>query len=132
MYTPTQVEQIIKDYCWMDNLIKSGIFEYDSTSTAQYGIESTMPKGTGTGDKVYMRVLKNDKQGKKYKEMIARMSYINEHESLITNEKDYYILQLLKRGKNFKEIGIIMECSNVNIYHRLQKIAKTIAEHSIT
>lgn len=128
MYTPTEIEQIIKDYHWMTNIIETNVFNYESTGVAQYGIESSMPRSSGNGDKVFMRVLKNDKQGQKYKKLVEKVQFVDEHEDVIENEKDFYILQLLKRGKNFKQIAVFMECSHVNIYHRLQKIAKLMAE----
>lgn len=130
MYTPTEIEQIIKDYHWMTNIIETNVFNYESTGVAQYGIESTMPRSSGNGDKVFMRVLKNDKQGQKYKKLVEKVQFVDEHEDVIENEKDFYILQLLKRGKNFKQIAVFMECSHVNIYHRLQKIAKQMAENT--
>lgn len=128
MYTPTEIEQIIKDYHWMTNIIETNVFNYESTGVAQYGIESSMPRSSGNGDKVFVRVLKNDKQGQKYKKLVEKVQFVDEHEDVIENEKDFYILQLLKRGKNFKQIAVFMECSHVNIYHRLQKIAKQMAE----
>ncbi|TDM48225.1 hypothetical protein ETI08_03545 [Macrococcoides goetzii] len=129
MYTPTEIEQIIKDYHWMTNIIETNVFNYDTSLTAQYGVESSMPKAQGqTSDKVFMRVLKNDKQGQKYKKLVEKVQFVDEHEDIIENEKDFYILQLLKRGKNFKQVAVFMECSHVNIYHRLQKIAKQMAE----
>lgn len=128
MYTPTEIEQIIKDYHWMTNVIETNVFNYESTGVAQYGIESSMPRSSGNGDKVFVRVLKNDVQGQKYQKLIQKVQFVDEKEQIIENEKDYYILQLLKRGKNFKQIAVFMECSHVNIYHRLQKIAKLMAE----
>lgn len=128
MYTPTEIEQMIKDYHWMTNIIETNVFNYDSTGVAQYGIESSMPRSSGNGDKVFVRVLKNDVQGQKYQKLIQKVQFVDEKEQVVENEKDYYILQLLKRGKNFKQIAVFMECSHVNIYHRLQKIAKLMAE----
>lgn len=40
MYTPSEVRQIITDYNWMKNIIDSKVYENDSTSIGQYGIES--------------------------------------------------------------------------------------------
>ena len=128
MYTPTEIEQMIKDYHWMTNIIETNVFNYESTGVAQYGIESSMPRSSGNGDKVFVRVLKNDTQGQKYQKLIQKVQFVDEKEHIIENEKDYYILQLLKRGKNFKQIAVFMECSHVNIYHRLQKITKMMAE----
>jgi hypothetical protein len=74
MYTPTEVKQLITDYHWMRRLIDHQVYEYDSTSTSQYGIESSMPKAQGgTGDKVLVRVIRNDKDRRKTQELIDKV-----------------------------------------------------------
>lgn len=129
MYTPTEIEQIIKDYHWMTNIIETNVFNYDTSLTAQYGVESSMPKAQGqTSDKVFMRVLKNDKQGEKYKKLVEKVQFVDEHEHVITNDKDYYILQLLKRGKNLNQIATFMECSKSNVHYRIKEMCIKIAE----
>ena len=78
MFTPTEVKQIITDYHWMKRLIDSQVYEYDSTSTGQYGIEAAMPKGQGqTGDKVLVRVIRNDKDRRKTQELIDKVAFID-------------------------------------------------------
>lgn len=123
MYTPTEVRQIITDYNWMKNIIDSKVYENDSTSIGQYGIESSMPKAQGsTGDKVLVRVLRNDKEYRKHQELIDKMAVIDDNEELITNNKDYHILQLLKQGEKHKRIMSIMKVGRDNFYDRLRDI----------
>ena len=109
MYTPTEVKQLITDYHWMRRLIDHQVYEYDSTSTGQYGIESAMPKAQGgTGDKVLVRVIKNDKDRRKTQELIEKVAFIDDYEHLITNDKNYHILQLLKQGESITGIEVLM------------------------
>ncbi len=123
MYTPSEVKQIILDYHWMRRLIDHQVYEYDSTSTGQYGIESAMPKAKGTtGDKVLVRVIQNDRDRRKTQELIDKVSFIDEHESKITNDKNYHILQLLKQGESTARIEVLMLISRKNIYNRLNDI----------
>lgn len=71
MYSESEVRELITGYYWRTNLIEDQVYEYDSTSTAQYGIESVMPKTQGaTGDKVLVRVMMNDKNNRQLKKLI--------------------------------------------------------------
>ena len=123
MYTPSEVKQLIMDYHWMRRLIDHQVYEYDSTSIGQYGIESAMPKAQGgTGDKVLVRVIRNDKDRRKTQDLIDKVSFIDQHEHLITNDKNYHILQLLKQGESFSRIEVLMMMSRRNVYNRLNDI----------
>lgn len=123
MYTPTEVKQLITDYHWMRRLIDHQVYEYDSTSIGQYGIESAMPKAQGgTGDKVLVRVIKNDKDRRKTQELIEKVAFIDDHEHLITNDKNYHILQLLKQGESITGIEVLMRISRKNVYTRINEI----------
>ncbi|MCE4965293.1 hypothetical protein BUX97_02520 [Staphylococcus chromogenes] len=123
MYTPSEVKQLIMDYNWMRRLIDHQVYEYDSTSVAQYGIESAMPKAQGgTGDKVLVRVIRNDKDRRKTQDLIDKVSFIDEHEHLITNDKNYHILQLLKQGESITAIEVLMKASRKNVYNRINQI----------
>lgn len=128
MYTPSEVRQIITDYSWMKNIIDSKVYECDSTSIGQYDIESSMPKAQGTtGDKVLVRVLRNDKEYRKSQELIDKMAVVDENEEHITNNKDYHILQLIKQGEKHKRIMSIMNVSRDNFYDRLKDIVLVIS-----
>ena len=106
LYTPTEVKQLIMDYHWMRRLIDHQVYEYDSTSIGQYGIESAMPKAKGgTGDKV-----------------LDKVSFIDEYEHKITNDKNYHILQLLKQGEKINTIAMLMRVDRKEIYRKLDVI----------
>lgn len=123
MYTPTEVKQLITDYHWMRRLIDHQVYEYDSTSIGQYGIESAMPKGQGgTGDKVLVRVIKNDKDRRKTQELIEKVAFIDDYEHLITNDKNYHILQLLKQGEKINTIAMLMKVDRKEVYRKLDII----------
>lgn len=123
MYTPTEVKQLITDYHWMRRLIDHQVYEYDSTSIGQYGIESAMPKAQGgTGDKVLVRVIKNDKDRRKTQELIEKVAFIDDHEHLITNDKNYHILQLLKQGEKINTIAMLMKVDRKEVYRKLDII----------
>lgn len=128
MYTPSEVRQIISDYKWMKNVIDSQVYECDSTSIGQYGIESSMPKAQGTtGDKVLVRVLRNDRDYRKTQSLIDKINFIDKNEEYITNDKNYHILQLLKQGEKHNRIMVLMNVrSKENFYSRIDDIVETI------
>lgn len=129
MYTPTEVKQLITDYHWMRRLIDHQVYEYDSTSTSQYGIESSMPKAQGAvGDKVLVRVIRNDKDRRKTQELIDKVAFIDEHEHQINNDKNYHILQLLKQGESKNRIMVLMQISKDNLYNRIDAITEVYME----
>lgn len=128
MYTPSEVRQIISDYKWMKNIIDSQVYECDSTSIGQYGIESSMPKAQGTtGDKVLVRVLRNDRDYRKTQSLVDKINFIDKNEEHIKNEKNYHILQLLKQGEKHNRIMVIMNVrSKENFYSRIDDIVQSI------
>lgn len=129
MYTPTEVKQLITDYHWMRRLIDHQVYEYDSTSIGQYGIESDMPKAQGgTGDKVLVRVIRNDKDRRKTQELIDKVAFIDEYEHNITNDKNYHILQLIKQGESITGIEVLMRISRKNVYTRINEIVNVYME----
>ncbi|MCO4330123.1 hypothetical protein MTQ87_11410, partial [Staphylococcus hyicus] len=82
-----------------------------------------MPKGQGdTGDKVLVRVIRNDKDRRKTQDLIDKVSFIDKHEHLITNDKNYHILQLLKQGESITAIEVLMKASRKNVYNRINQI----------
>ena len=125
MYSESEVRELITGYYWRTNLIEDQVYEYDSTSTAQYGIESAMPKAQGgTGDKVLVRVMMNDKNNKQIKKLATETSFVDEHEHKVSNSKNYHLLQLLKRGEKVSTIERLLDISERNIYNRIKQIVK--------
>lgn len=130
MYSESEVRQLITGYHWRVNLLEHKVYEYDSTSTGQYGIEAAMPKGQGqTGDKVLVRVIRNDKDKRHSQKLIEEIGFVDNLECYITNDKNYHILQLLKQGENIKTIERLLSISRRSIYSRIDKIVDTYMKH---
>ena len=123
MYLINDIRQIINDYHWKKRLIQSQVYEMDSTSTAQYGIDSAMPKGQGqTGDKISTMIIRNENQRRKIESLIKEVSFIDDHEKSINSDKNYHILQLLKQGENKQRIKAILNMGNRQLYERIDQI----------
>lgn len=129
MYTLDEIRELIDGYNWRMNLIENQVYEYDSTSTAQYGIESCMPKGQGeTGDKVLVRVMRNDRDRREMTRLIEKVSFIDEHEQYIKSDKDYHILQLLKRGYGHKTVMELLPIGREAFYKAMKRIVGSLHE----
>lgn len=130
MYNESEVRQLITGYHWRVNLLEHKVYEYDSTSIGQYGIESAMPKAQGgTGDKVLVRVIRNDKDKKHSQKLIEEIEFVDKREHYITNDKNYHILQLLKQGETIKTIERLLGISRRSIYSRIDKIVEVYMKH---
>ncbi|WP_154836139.1 hypothetical protein [Staphylococcus pasteuri] len=113
MYTRDEVKGMINDYKWMQNVIESQVYDADSTSVAQYGIESVMPKAKGgTGDKVLVKVLNRNREYRRNIKILQKMEFIDKYEDYITDDKNYHILQMLKLGVKHKTIKDLMEINS--------------------
>ena len=133
MYTREEVKEMIYNYKWMTNIITSQIYDADSTSVAQYGIESVMPKAKGqAGDKVFLKVMNRNKAWRRNLKLIEKIEFIDKYEEYITNEMNFHILQMIKLGTKLKTVMDLMEikskstfygCLNeiVNVYMDAQK-----------
>ncbi|ASN69992.1 MULTISPECIES: hypothetical protein [Staphylococcus] len=133
MYTREEVKEMIYNYKWMTNIITSQIYDVDSTSVAQYGIESVMPKAKGqAGDKVFLKVMNRNKAWRRNLKLIEKIEFIDKYEEYITNEMNFHILQMIKLGTKLKTVMDLMEikskstfygCLNeiVNVYMDAQK-----------
>ena len=133
MYTREEVKAMIYNYKWMTNIITSQIYDVDSTSVAQYGIESVMPKAKGqAGDKVFLKVMNRNKAWRRNLKLIEKIEFIDKYEEYITNEMNFHILQMIKLGTKLKTVMDLMEikskstfygCLNeiVNVYMDAQK-----------
>ena len=123
MYLINDIRQIINDYHWKKRLIQSQVYEMDSTSTAQYGIDSAMPKGQGqTGDKISTMIIRNENQRRKIESLIKEVSFIDEYEHCIHSDKNFHILQLLKQGESKQRIKVLLNIGSRNLYERIDQI----------
>ncbi|HDD0312004.1 hypothetical protein [Staphylococcus aureus] len=113
MYTRDEVKKMINDYKWMRNIIESQVYDMDSTSIAQYGIEAVMPKAkSNTGDKVLVKVLNRNRDYRRNLKLLNKIQFIDKYEEHITDEKNYHILQMLKLNMQHKTIKDLMEINS--------------------
>lgn len=130
-YSQKDIKEMLHDYSWMLNAVESKILSSDSTGTAQYGIEASMPKGHGvTSDKVSeiaLRAIISDGFTMKCAEKIQ---FIDSNEHHITKAKDVYILKLLKRGYSYTKIGLLVQLHKSQVSNRVDVISSILSEVS--
>ena len=113
LYTRDEVKGMINDYKWMRNIIESQVYDADSTSIAQYGIESVMPKAKGgTGDKVLVKVLNRNREYRRNVKILNKIEFIDKYEEYITDDRNYHILQMLKLNMQHKTIKDLTEINS--------------------
>lgn len=122
------IESWLKDYHWMINrmiLEKKEAEEVAIKSTAQYGIEASMPKAQGgNSDPVGREVQRRLNKSKSFKKYEKCVSYILDRIGCITDDKEYEILNLTLDGKSQRAIANIMGLSRTSI----QRYQTLIAE----
>ena len=83
MYSRKEIREMIDNYKWMKNIIDSKVYDNESTSIAQYGYQSAMPKSKGsTSNKVLVKVINKNKALRKYDYLIKKITFIDEYEEL--------------------------------------------------
>ncbi|CAC6691658.1 TPA: hypothetical protein PD031_002648 [Staphylococcus aureus] len=127
MYSRKEIREMIDNYKWMKNIIDSKVYDNESTSIAQYGYQSAMPKSKGsTSNKVLVKVINKNKALRKYDYLIKKITFIDEYEEYITNEKDYHILQMLKQRESHNRIMSILDIGRDNFYSRVKDIVNIL------
>lgn len=131
MYTQEDIKEMLNDYSWMLNAVESKILASDSTGTAQYGIEASMPKAQGqTSDKVSSIVLKTITQDRFTIKCAEKVQFIDNNEHHITKAKDVYIIKLLKRGYSYTKIGLLVQLHKSQVANRVDVICGILSEIS--
>lgn len=127
-YTAEDIEQILKDYRWMLNTVKTmrdELKETDGAAIAQYGIDSVMPKGKGdTGDVVFSEVMRRNKQWERIESYEARIRYIQSNVKRITAWREAEVLHWLLEGKSNAWIANHMMLSHTHIKRIIRSIAQ--------
>ncbi|SAZ85562.1 Phage protein [Staphylococcus aureus] len=127
MYNRKEIREMIDNYKWMKNIIDSKVYDNESTSIAQYGYQSAMPKAKGTtSNKVLVKVINKNKALRKYDYLIKKIAFIDEYEEYITNEKDYHILQMLKQRESHNRVMSILDIGRDNFYSRVKDIVNIL------
>lgn len=131
-----EVEQILKDYHWMINSIKimrESLKDAGEGITAQYGIESSMPKAKGTNsDPVYKEVVRRSKRHKKIQEFEEKILDFQGLFHKVYDERECEVLYWLLDGKSYRWIGLHMGLSHSHIQRLRDNIINRMSDTDVT
>lgn len=124
-----EIEQILKDYHWMINSIKimrESLKDPGEGLTAQYGVESSLPKPKGTtSDPVHREVIRRGKRVDKIREFEDRILDFQGLFHKVHDERECEVLYWLLEGKSYRWIGYHMGLSASHI----QRLRNNIIDH---
>lgn len=130
--TDKQIEQLLKDYHWMINSVKmmrEGLKDIGQSLTAQYGIESGMPKAQGeTSDPVFRGVIRRSKHHEKVIGYESRVQIIQERLHVIEDVREAEVLHWILEGKGYSWIARHMSLSERHIRRLKDSIVQQMSE----
>lgn len=129
-----EISKILRDYHWMINEIKRQrkiLEDMNGNLTAQYGIESTLPKPKGqNGDPIIREVLRREKKSKWIEKLERKVMFIQERMDLIIDEREKAVLECLLDGMSIKAISKHMGLSERHIFRIKNSIVDKMSEMS--
>lgn len=127
------IEQLLKDYHWMINSVKvmrENLQDAGDGMTAQYGIESAMPKGQGgSSDPVFREVVRRSKHFKTIEGYENKIKFIQERIHVIQDVREKEVLHWILEGKGYSWIARHMGLSHTHIKRIFTSIAKQMAKN---
>jgi DNA-binding NarL/FixJ family response regulator len=127
-----QIADALRDYKWMINEIKRQrkmLEDAGDGITAQYGIEASLPKGSGqNSDPVFREYLRREKKNKWVEKLEEKVLFIQEYSKAITNERERAVLECMLDGMSMIAISRHMGLSERHIYNIRNAIVDKIAD----
>ena len=130
-----EIASILRDYHWMINEIrrqrKMLSDEVNGNFTAQYGIESSLPKGKGqNGDPIFREVIRREKKSRWIEKLEKKVMFVQEHMDCITNEREKAVLECLLDGMSMIAISRHMGLSVRHVQRIKNSIVDKMSEMS--
>jgi helix-turn-helix protein len=125
-YTINRILDIIKNYHINIENIKEFGRDIKSVGVAQYGIESTLPRGNEISSVVEREVVRQLNQNVFIANMITDIKYVQQRWHRVTNEKEAQVLSLRLSGHKAIDIATILGMERTNVYRLLNKVAHSI------
>jgi DNA-binding NarL/FixJ family response regulator len=119
MKTFHDIENAIRDYHWMNKEIirlKEELSTTNSSLTAGYGIESTMPKGNIPSNSLEREVVQRDRRHKTLNKFQDKVSFIEKHTDCIKEDRELTVLNCLLDGMSIVGISQHMGFSERKVY----------------
>lgn len=126
-----ELESDLKDYKRMTEHIDRLNAEMNIAGdglTARYGIEATMPRGSGKRDPVGHEVIRRDRKWRQLKRLEQKVKTIDQAAPHIKDVKQMILLELLMEGKRINDICNHMRLSRSYINEIKWDLVKNLAK----
>ncbi|MCK6203941.1 DNA-binding response regulator [Bacillus infantis] len=133
MKTFNDIENALRDYHWMIKEImrlKEELNTSNASVTAAYGIEASMPKGSGTSDPTGREVIQRDRRHKTLKKFEEKVKFIEQNSSCINDDRELTVLNCMLDGLNIVSISQHMGFSERKVYGLKDEIVKKMKENA--
>lgn len=128
--SPYQLDKLLSDYHWMVSTIKELKNELQeiAASTAQYGIEASMPKANSVSDPIFNEYLRREKHIKRIKKYEQNISIVQSLVDKIQGDREAEVLFWILEGRSMRWIGKHMGLSHVAIANIKTSIIEKMLE----
>lgn len=129
------VKIALQSYHWMVNTVKIYYEAYETymtsddsyriKGTAQYGIDSAMPKAQGTtSNPVEQEVIRRDRYWEKARRYERMVKFVQSRMDLITDIREQEVLHWILEGKSYAWISRHMGLSHTHVRRLFDSIVK--------
>lgn len=127
------IENALRDYHWMSREIsrlREELNIVNTSVTAAYGLQASMPKGNETSDSTAREVIQRDRRHRTLKKFEKKVRFIEEHSVYVKDDREIAVLNCMLDGMNIVSISQHMGFSERRIYSIKDDIVKTMKENA--
>lgn len=103
-----QLYDMVRSYAWKVKALqrlRNELEDVDCSSTAQYGIEATLPKGSGVGRPVEAELARRENKRQRIAKYEEEIQYIIEKMNTLTDDLEREMLDCLLDGHSLAAAG---------------------------
>lgn len=133
MKTFHEIENALRDYHWMTREIQRLKDELNTVNTkmsATYGIEATLPKGSGTSDSTLKEVVQRDRRHSTLKRFEKKVHFVDKYSLHIEDDRQMAVLNCMLDGMSFVGISQHMGYSERKVYKIKDEIVRKMKENA--
>ncbi|MED3574511.1 DNA-binding response regulator [Cytobacillus praedii] len=133
MKTFHDIENALRDYHWMVKEIarlKDELNNTNSSVTAKYGIEATLPKGNGTSDSTPREVIQRDRRHKTLRKFESKVVFIDDYSTYVEDDREIAVLNCLLDGMSIVSISQHLGFSERKVYSIKDDIVRSMKENA--
>lgn len=128
-----QISILLRDYHWIVKEIarqRGMLNDAGENLTAAYGIDSVMPKGSGTGDPIFVEVQRRIKKSKRIEKLERKAKFVQDRIHLIMNDRERTVLECILDGMSYRAVSRHMGLSEKHIRNIKESIVMQFAEYA--